>query len=141
MFPAYLGSSIPWDNDTHTMRNLVGHCFTNITIYTTFKYIDEDNTQLSAKITFDLQDMDGLCIEHLQISTAYRDTYQFYLTRSSHTFDLEFKELKDVIDIHKNGLRFFTYCANPFTLLTSTISSAFMWLGGNGISKYIPLFG
>ena len=141
MFPAFLGSATPYDSGSHSIKNLHGHCFNDITIYTTFKYLDEEMTQLGAKVTFDLQFSEGLCIEHLQISTAYRDHYSFYFSKNNHTVELEFKDLRDVIDIHKNGLRFFTYCADPFSLLTSTVSSAFMWLGGNGTSKYIPLFG
>jgi hypothetical protein len=80
-----------------------------------------------------------MCLEHLQVSTAYRDTYEPYFTKGQKTIKLKFTELKDVIDIHKNGLRFFTYCANPFTLLQSSVQTAFMWFGGNGLSKYIPI--
>ena len=80
-------------------------------------------------------------MEHLQISTAFQDTYKFFFTKGQHTVTLVFTDLNDIIDIHKNGLRFFTYCANPFSLLTSALSSSFMWIGGSGTSKYIPFFG
>ena len=82
-----------------------------------------------------------MCMEHIQISTAFRDYYEYFITKSQHTITLEFKDKNDLIDIHKNGLRFFAYCANPFTLLTSSLSTAFMWVGGSGASKYLPLFG
>ena len=46
MFPSYLGRAMASDSDSHKLGDLVGHCFTDITIYSTFKYLDEENTHL-----------------------------------------------------------------------------------------------
>ena len=54
---------------------------------------------------------------------------------------MTFTDEWEIADIRKNGLRFFTYCSDPFTYLQSSISTAFMWVGGSGNSKYIPAFG
>ena len=43
--------------------------------------------------------------------------------------------------MRRNGLRFFTYCADPMTLLNSSVTSALMWVGGNGMNSYMPSFG
>jgi len=41
-----------------------------------------------------------------------------------------------------NGLRFFTYCADAWTLLSSSFETMFLWLGGSGYtSNHIPVFG
>ena len=58
------------------------------------------------------------------------------------TFAIDFLDLEEVIDIHTDGLKFFTYCADSFDLLSSTIETAFLWLGGSGYtSNHIPVFG
>ena len=49
--------------------------------------------------------------------------------------------MAEIADIKKNGVRFFTYCADPFTFLQSSVTTALMWIGGNGSSKYLPSFG
>lgn len=83
-----------------------------------------------------------ICIEHLQFSTTFSDRYKpIFKGEGNYEFTFDFVDLKDVIDIHKNGLRIFTYCTNPIGLLSSVINTALLWLGGSGSSKYLPMFG
>lgn len=112
----------------------------DIAILTDFISDDSDNS-LQALVSFDLKESLGFCSEHLQISTAFSDTYDFYLTSGVKDLKLNFTDAWEIADIRKNGLRFFAYCSDPFTYLQSSISTAFMWVGGNGTSKYIPAFG
>ena len=74
--------------------------------------------------------MGELCAEHIQISTAFKDYYDFYVLSGQHYVSLEFTDLKDVIDIHKSGLRFFSYCTDSATLLSSSIMTSLLWTGG-----------
>lgn len=53
----------------------------------------------------------------------------------------EFKDLKDVIDIHKNGIRFYVFCTEAPGLITSTLNTFDLFAGGLGSSKYIPMVG
>jgi hypothetical protein len=64
-----------------------------------------------------------------------------YQGAGSYSFTLDFYDLRDVIDIHKNGLRLFTYCSSPIGVLSSFLSTALLWIGGDGSSNYLPLFG
>jgi len=63
------------------------------------------------------------------------------MTSGSKEFSLTFKDAWEIADVRKNGVRFFTYCSDPFTFLQSSVTSALMWVGGNGASKYLPAFG
>ena len=142
MFPAFLGSAKPSVPYSLNLQQIRGHCFDKIDIYTVFEYLDAENTQMRATVHFDLADRNHLtCFEHLQISTAYYDDYNFFYAGGGHDVVLEFTDLKDTVDIHKSGLRFFTYCADSHQLISSMYSTAMMWLGGNGTEKYIPVFG
>lgn len=97
---------------------------------------------MRASVHFDLSDRNHFtCFEHLQISNAYSDNYNFFYRDGGHDVVLEFTDLQDTVDIHKSGLRFFTYCADSHQLISSMYSTAMMWLGGNGTEKYIPVFG
>ena len=81
-------------------------------------------------------------MEHLQISSAFSDSYDFHLWGGQkNAVELTYTNKAEIADIRQNGLHFFTYCADPFTLLYSSVSSALMWIGGTGTSKYIPMFG
>lgn len=83
-----------------------------------------------------------ICVEHLQFSTTFSDRYEPIIRgEGQYEFTFDFLDLKDVIDIHKNGLRIFTYCTNPIGLLSSVINTALLWLGGSGSSKYLPMLG
>ena len=82
MFPAYLGSAIPNDASTHKIAHITGHCFSDITVYASFKYLDAEKEHIQARLTFDLEGQIGMCIEHLQISTAFRDTYEYFIKKS-----------------------------------------------------------
>lgn len=98
-----------------------------------------DGDGLKAEVTFDLDQSLGFCMEHLQISTAFSDYYNFWVWGGKkHAINLVFTDEWEIADIEQNGLRFFTYCADPFTLLESSVTTAFMWLGGTGTSKYLP---
>lgn len=84
----------------------------------------------------------NFCLEHFQVSTAFSDYYNFFGSTGAKTFGLDFYNLEEVIDIHTDGLKFFTYCADSFDLLSSTIETMFLWLGGSGYtSNHIPVFG
>ena len=54
-------------------------------------------------------------------------------------FKFDYKDIRDVIDIHKNGIRIFTYCTDPLDMLSSVINTGLLWLGGSGTSKYLPM--
>ena len=54
---------------------------------------------------------------------------------------MTYSDPSEIADIKQNGLRFFAYCADPFSFLTSSVKTAFMWMGGGGQSNYIPSFG
>lgn len=104
--------------------------------------MNKSETKLHAKVTFDLKDNVSLfCMEHLQVSTAFSDSYNFYVMKGQKPIELDFEDSAEIADIRQNGLRFFTYCADPFTFLESTVMTSFMWIGGNGASKYLPAFG
>lgn len=78
MFPATLGSARMNDDSTLVISDREGHCFMSIKIMTSYTLNDAEN-DLAAKVTFDLQDSLGMCTEHLQISTAFSDYYNFYI--------------------------------------------------------------
>ena len=143
MLPAYIAKAIPNDDMSLLIENLSGHCFRNINIRTAFSYLDSDNSQIKASIQVEfLNKRSGFCTEHFQVSTAFTDHYDFYIRHGNKTIEIEFTDLAEVIDIHMNGLRFFTYCADAWTLLSSSFETMFLWLGGSGYtSNHIPVFG
>ena len=96
---------------------------------------------MKATVTIDLQESLGVCMEHLQVSTAFSDYYNFYIRGGKKVISLEFNDEWEIADIRQNGLRFFTYCADPMTMLHSSVTTAFMWVGGNGMNSYLPMFG
>ena len=103
--------------------------------------LNEDDTELKATVTFGLDEQLGICTEHLQVSTAFSDYYNFYVWHGQKEINLTFTDSWEIADIRMNGLRFFTYCADPFTMLQSSVTTAFMWIGGNGANKYLPALG
>ena len=113
--PAYLGKSIPSEPSTHLILGVAGRCFSNIGIGVVWSYNDKENTKLRADIRF-LLDPDSktslLCAENIQVSTAFTDHYDFYFTSGDRRITIVFDDVRDMIDIHKSGLRFFSYCAN-----------------------------
>ena len=48
-----------------------------IGIYTTMD-LNEAEDELRATVTFDLDQTLGFCTEHMQVSTAFSDYYNFY---------------------------------------------------------------
>ena len=42
-----------------------------------------------------------------------------------------------MIDIHRNGLRLFTYCTEPVKILSSFIATGLLWLD-NLVADYVP---
>ena len=103
--------------------------------------LSADGSELSAGVLFDLKQSLGLCIEHLQVSTAFSDYYNFYMLGGKKSISLTFTDPWEIEDVRRSGLRFFTYCADPITLLHSTVMSAMLWVGGNGMNQYVPMFG
>ena len=82
-----------------------------------------------------------MCVEHLQISTAFQDYYNFYLFGGQKEIQLHYTDPWEIADIRQNGLRFFTYCADPLSFLYSSVLTTFMWVGGTGDNKYLPALG
>jgi hypothetical protein len=80
-------------------------------------------------------------MEHLQLSTAFSDSYQVFATKGAHKLTLAFTEAQEVTNVKKSGLGLFTYCAGSFEILTSSFMSSLLWLGGNGASEYLPIIG
>lgn len=81
MFPAFLSSAQLEDVNTHVQEHVTGRCFQNIKVFADFK-MNAAETELKAKVTFDLNDNLSLfCMEHLQVSTAFTDYYDFYLMK------------------------------------------------------------
>lgn len=138
--PAFLAKVLPDDATSHEQKDIAGNCFGKIGIRTEFNYLSE--TSILASVTLSLSSHSSFfCIEHLQFSTTFRDFYKPQFQEGTTKFDLQINNLNDLIDIHKNGLRIFTYCANQFELLSSFISTSLLWIGGAGSSKYLPIFG
>jgi len=54
--------------------------------------------------------------------------------------EINFNTLEDSVDIHKSGLQFFTYCTSNFGAISSTLKTINLYLGGLGISKWLPFF-
>ena len=75
------------------------------------------------------------------MSTAFSDYYNFYILGGRKSIEMHFTDAWEIEDVRRNGLRFFTYCADPITLLNSSVTSALMWIGGNGMNSYLPSFG
>ena len=88
----------------------------NISILTGYTE-DASTGALTLSVTYDLKDTIGFCAEHLQASTAFSDSYNFYLMNGYKQFELTYTDMAEIADIKKNGVRFFTYCADPFTFL------------------------
>mmetsp|Transcript_47796 Transcript_47796/g.63141 ORF Transcript_47796/g.63141 Transcript_47796/m.63141 type:complete len:470 (+) Transcript_47796:161-1570(+) len=139
MFPAYLGTATEEDTASQYLQNVQGHCFMNMNISTGFS--TNEAGALTVSVTYDMNESLGFCAEHLQASTAFSDSYNFYFYSGYKQFELTFTDEWEIADVKKNGIRFFTYCSDPFTFLQSTVTSALMWVGGNGASKYLPTFG
>ena len=76
MFPAHLGTSKMDEDSSFVLQNIQGHCFMNIDVHTT---LTEEEDALKANIVFDFDQSIGFCLEHIQISTAFSDWYNFYL--------------------------------------------------------------
>ena len=140
MFPAYLGTAMIGDSKSQNLQSLEGHCFVDINIMTSFQPVNEDG-EMKIKVNFLLRESLGLCLESLQISTAFSDSYDFYLMGGSKVVELTFTDEAEIADIKHNGLRFFAYCADPFSFLQSSVKTAFMWMGGGGENNYIPTLG
>lgn len=88
----------------------------NINISTGYE-TDSETGEFKVSITYDLNESIGFCAEHLQASTAFSDSYNFYITDGFKQFELVFTDMDEIADVRKNGIRFFTYCSGPFTFL------------------------
>ena len=75
--------------------------------------------------------MNYVCVEHLQFSTAFTDSYDFYFKSGTHHLNLKYN-IENAFEIRKQGLRLFSYCANSFEMLTSVFSTSLLWIGGDG---------
>merc|ERR1740139_28225 len=142
--PAYMGKAMPHDVLTHSLTGMAGRCYANIAIHTNFAYLNKEKTKMKVDIRFVFDPdswMGWFCDENIQISTAFQDHYNFYYTSGDKRMTLEFNDIRDVIDIHKSGLRFFTYCANSVSMVSSMTMTSLLWMGGSGTSKYLPVFG
>ena len=124
------------------MLNFAGICFNDISAKTIFSEGSTGAGSLKADISLQLRGKKmGSCAEHLQFSTAFSDSYDFYLRQKTHTLSLDFTDPYEVIDLKQNGLQLFNYCANSFEILTSTFSTALLFVGGGGSSDFLPVFG
>ena len=99
MFPAFLGSIAVDTNQSLKARQ--GHCFMSIDISTNFEEsVEDDGTKsLKASVTFDLGQSLGFCMEHLQISTAFSDYYNFYVWHGSKTVNLTYRDEWEIADV------------------------------------------
>ena len=73
----------------------------NIDIWTDFAEIEEDDgtRSLKASVTFDLGQSLGFCMEHLQISTAFSDYYNFYVWHGTKTVSLTYRDEWEIADV------------------------------------------
>lgn len=46
-----------------------------------------------------------------------------------------------MMDLRKNGLRFFVFCADPISLFTSSVETLSLFAGGQIKNKYLPYVG
>ncbi|CDW85293.1 UNKNOWN [Stylonychia lemnae] len=141
--PLFLAQIKLQDNSTHNINNLRGSCFLNMGISTTFHFLDVNQTQLKAKFYVHLhgQTKDLLCIEHLMVGTTFQSNYQFFMTKGEKYFELEFTKYTDILDLHKNGIQFFTFCQTWQDMIPSTLETMSIFAGGLGLSRYIPTMG
>ena len=99
MFPAYLGTAKMDDESTLALSGMMGHCFMSIGVFTTLDY-DEENESLKAKVVFDLDQSLGFCTEHLQISSAFSDSYDFHLFGGQKkAVELTYRNKAEIADI------------------------------------------
>ena len=64
MFPAFLAGAHQHNASSMSNKNLLGRCFMDIDIYTTFTFNDAED-ELKANVVFDLKESLGWCLEHL----------------------------------------------------------------------------
>lgn len=76
-FPLYLAQVKLTDNRTHEIENIRGSCFYKMTLKTSFEYLDENKTQIVAKMYIKMSgDTSGyFCTEHLMIGTTFQSEY------------------------------------------------------------------
>ena len=77
MFPSFLGSAHLDKEDSFVLDMRTGRCYLNITVFTTYT-MNPEETNLKARVVFDLKNGIGMCTEHLQVSTSFTDHYDFY---------------------------------------------------------------
>jgi hypothetical protein len=125
MLPVYLGKVDTQQNETHIFKTS-GDCFRSITIAATFTFekpaFGKQVGSAIADITFDLEDpYSTICMEHFLVGTPFQDIYDFYLTRGKKQLQLEFTESHHLIDLITNGLKFFAFCAEDTSILSSLL--------------------
>jgi hypothetical protein len=125
MLPVYVGKAEA-HNETSLKFKTSGDCFHDITIETnfTFNKAEPGSGKLvgtgKAEIKFTLENpYSTLCMEHFVVGTAFQDIYDFFLTTGEKNLELEFTETHHLIDLLTNGLRFFTFCAEQTSIVSS----------------------
>ena len=64
MFPSLLGVSKPDKENSFVLDGRTGRCYLNITVFTTYT-MNPEETDLKARVVFDLREGIGMCTEHL----------------------------------------------------------------------------
>jgi hypothetical protein len=80
-------------------------------------------------------------MEHFLVGTPFQDMYNFYLTRGEKKMILEFTESHHLVDLLTNGLKFFSFCAEDTSIVSSLMQTSSLFAGGFGFSKYLPIVG
>lgn len=138
--PVFLHSAIPGTHKSYQIDNLIGNCFKDIGVKFSFQQTNE--SELHADIELKLnQSKDWTCLEQLQFSTAFTDKIEVFSSSGTKRLSYSFFDPDEVAFIIKSGLGLFTYCTDPFEILSSTLTTIMMWVGGNGKSKYLPIIG
>jgi hypothetical protein len=142
MLPIFVGKSYIQNNHTYVLSGIKGNCFTDIKISTTFTFLNSEKDKVRADITISLENpVFLLCTEHFLIGTTFKDYYEYYFFQGFKTVSLEFTETNHFIDLLANGLKFFSFCADQTTILSSTLQTKNLFVGGLGSNKYIPFVG
>jgi hypothetical protein len=80
-------------------------------------------------------------MEHFVIGTAFQDIYDFFITSGQKTLTLDFTETHHLVDLLTNGLRFFSFCAEDTSILSSLLQTSNLFVGGFGLAKFVPFVG
>jgi len=68
--------------------------------------------------------------------------YEWYFTRGKKSFPhLDYTNPRDIIDVTRNGIFFFTLCNGPVNSFTGSLETFNLFAGGQGAFNYLPIFG